>query len=839
MSLADRLLARLGGDPRTWRARALLRTGRLAFSRRIFGTSYAFQETSARARALPYMLRSTILPVAVALAVVVLMDVFNDDVIELAKDWHWAPISASTYDVLFEAVAGVTGVFLALYFTALSTVAATVYVNVPHDIRALIVRDRLGNVYVTGVAFTTALSVLLLIAHAVTGRAYELGPPVIGLFAAFSIFAFIRLGQRAFYLADPTLLANTLAYDFSSWFHRATDKGWRWEDPSFQEHFRRQAHKSVVSLGSLLAIGSAQPHLRGSSVRQLTTSIVALLVHYLGLRDRVPTTSRWFGERYEHKQWYLTDSTELETATSTSTALQPKAIPDVAWVEDALLGPLIDLVDADLDQEDYEGAYVVLGRFEPVWARLGERWSGMDVREWTRKLTDRVANRLATAGEPRMASRPALIPAIWDALAMLPMAAELGFHRNVTDRAVADLAQQLNSTDWDEKDAPYRLGVPRPVVGVLEKIQAGRRFEHAVDAEPTTRTPAWYVLELVFHAYEHAFQDQVNTLVALVTGWYPVTAKTLTEANMPDAAGAILSRGMEAAWKLERHIEHWQQIATELRAYEARPLRLDLVRPAWDWDSTSEAVREFRRELLRQLSASIPAHAARQRDPDIPDYLGEAVHRVGEAAFEALAENNDELFAQLFPTYFLGVLAIVSRIQGQVGDWQPSMASSAIAEPVIDAMDISGYALVFSELHGNSRLWETCTRPWGRYLQGDGADQRLRIIAAMHNYQRNLFAITHRAIGRTHWQMALNNILNALPREPTTHPFGNGWVRHDSALIRRIAPHDTFLGTTFHASDIFVVRFLSTLDGADGVDFGVADWVAKALTDAEDAEEPE
>jgi hypothetical protein len=793
VALVDRILAAFGGHQRTWRMRARVRKVRFVVSRRLFGTSYAFEEASARARALPYLLRNAILPVVIALLLVVIIDFVDGAVRDVARDWHWPPVAPSAYEVLLEAVAGVTGVFLALYFTAVSTVAASVYVNVPHDIRALIVRDRLGNLYVAGVAFTMAFSVVLLIARALTGRAYELGPPVVGLLAAFSIFAFIRLGQRAFYLADPTLLANTLAYDFGSWLRRATDSGRRWQDPSFQEHYRQQAHKSVTSLASLLAIASDQPHLRGGSVRQLTSATVGLLVRYLGVRDRVPTKSRWFGERYEHKQWYLTDSTEVDTATATATALQPRAVPDVAWVEDALMGPLVDLAEDDLRRGEYEDAYVVVSQLEPVWTRMGERWAASDVTRWLNQLTARVSARLA-ASELHPASRPALLPGIWDAVAMLPLAAELGFHRNVTARSVAQLTEQLESKDWSDNRAPYSIGAPRTVIGTLEALRAGRAFEIAVSAPELTRTPNWYVREVALHTYERAFREQINALVSLLASWYPTTANHLAEAKMYDAAGAVLSRGIEAAWKLRLHVAEWEGITSDLRA---GPLLVDLVRPNWAWDTTRQNITELRRELLRQLSASIPAHALRDPQSDVPDYLGEAVHRVGEACFETLADDDAELFAQLFPTYFIGVLSVVSRIQGQVADWQTSAATSAIAEPVVDALDLSGYALIYSELHGNPRLWDTCKASWTEYLEDEDGPRRLQIIAAMHNHQRNLFAITHRAIGRTRWQMALNEVLRDLPRVRTTDPFGNEEVRHHSTLIRRIAPDHDLVGSMF------------------------------------------
>jgi hypothetical protein len=822
MSVQDRLLARFGTRRRAWSIRARLRKARFSFSRRAFQTSYAFEETSVRVQAIPYLIRNAILPVALALALVVVMDLLDDALSDQVGDWGWGPVSKDAYDALIETVAAVTGVFLALYFTAVSTVAASVYVNVPHDIRALIVRDRLGNVYVMGVAFTMALSVLLLIAHALTGRTYELGPPVIGVFAAFSIFAFISLGQRAFYLADPTLLSGTLAYDFGSWFKRATVEGRRWDDPNFQELYRKRAQQSVESMSSLLAIGADQPHLRGASVQQLTAQITGLLTRYLTFRDLVPTRSRWFGERYEHKQWYLTDGTELDSATATATALHPQTVPYVSWVEDGLIGPLVDLIDGDLKHEDFEGAYVALGALERVWTQLGERWSANDAARWMATLTARVSDQFTPTTQSRVASRPALIPAIWDALAMLPMAAELGFHRNVTSRSVADLVKKLETTDWSKQTAPYRIGVPRPVVGVLEDMRAGRAFERAVDAPAPTQTPNWYVRELALHTYERAFQEEIVALVGLLADWYSTTAKKLADARMPDAVGAVLSRGIECVWKLERHVVEWEQIATDLRS---GPLLVDLVRPRWDWGAIRQKITDLRTDLLRQLSQSIPAQAFRQRDPEIPDYLGEAVHRVGEAAFEALMRNDDELFAEVFPTYLMGVLVIVDRIKPQVANWQPSLAATAISEPVADVMDLSGYAIIFSEFHRNPKLLEPCERAWRAYLGEPEGRDRLTSVAAMHWYQSNLFAITHRATARTRWQMAANSILSELPRSMPSHPFGHGEVQHRSALIRRIAPQGDLMFSAFNASDIFVVLFLRTLPGGEALDFGVADWI--------------
>lgn len=834
MPLEDRLITRFGQGPQIWRIRRTANRIRFLVARRRFGTTFAFREARSKFTALPYLLRNALVPVAVALVLVVLMDVFNADLQSVTQDFGWPPVNGDAYDVLFETIAAVTGVFLALYFTAVSNVAASVYVNVPHDIRALIVRDKLGNLYVTGVAFTMAVSVLLLVAHALTGRTYALAPVVGAGLAAFSIFAFIRLGQRAFYLADPTRLADTLANDFASWFQRARVDGWRASDRSFQEHYRRQARQTTDSLASLLAIAGDQPHLRGGSVRHLVNSVVRVLFHYLSLRNKIPSDSRWFGERYEHKQWFLSEGTELDMATETSTTLSPRAVPDISWVEDGLLAAIIELIDKDLGARDYEDAFMTVSALEPVWERLGRAWSAKEAIGWLDTTTDRALATFSVSSAVPLTERPGSIPAFWDSLAMLPMTLELGFHRDVSDRSLTELRKEIENADWEDDARPYEFGLPQAVVTELAQVQKSRGFEKAVAAPSETRTPGWYFRERAFFAYERAFREQIESLVDMLVAWYPATAERLQENALPDAAGAVISRGFEAVWKLERHAEDWQQMFEELRR---GPLLVDFVRLPWEWEEVHKKIGDLRAGLLRQFAASVPAQIGRRRDTAIPDYLGEAVHRISWGCFEALQNNDAELFKELFPTYLVGVLAIVDRIQPQVQEWQPSLAATAMSEPMADALDLSGYALIYSELHHNPALWEACERPWKGLLAGEDGTSRLRALAMMHLHEQNLFGITPRSTGRTRWQMALEHQLLELPRGASRHPFRSGPVQHDSPLIRRLAPEDDLGGMHLKAADVFVVRFLEVLPNAAGLDFGVRDWMADELRNVDDEED--
>lgn len=819
-----RLVTRFGREKRFWRLRRTVKRTRFRLLSLIWRLRFRFSETSAGAGALRSLLRDTTvgtLAAGIVLVALGLTDTFGRDVANFAG---LKPLHGSAYDTLLQTVASTTGVFLALYFTAVGAIAATVYAAVPHDIRSLIVRDRLGNTYVWGVAFTMALAVLMLIAHAGNRSAYELGLPIIGVGALFSIFAFIRLGQRAFYLADPTLMAGELGFQFLRWFDRAKHGGWRADEAAVQNHYRRQAKRAVDALVSLRRLASGQPHLHGQSSRQLTTRISKLLARYLSERHRVPTQSRWYGERYVHPQWYLTGYTNVQIAGATG-SLPPRTVPDVAWVESDLLRPLMNSVIADLKVADYDSAFSGLDAMTRVWLALGAVWSSELGTRWITELTQAILAAVAETANIEV-ERPELIPGALDVLGLAPLSLELGFHRSIVDRDVATLGDRIAASDWEAPDAAYAFSLPRPVVHTLEQIHDGLKFERADDGPAETMTPGWWVREMAMHSLEWAFHDEIEILVELLGSWYPGTADTLTGAGFHQAAAAVLARGEEAVRKLDAHMYSWEEIAGRIRG---EPL-LDLKRPTWDWSALQERTDQLHRDLDERLAKSIVYLAEVPENDDVPDFLGHAVHRTGEACFDALANGNDELFVTLFPPYFVGILTVTERLRQRVTRYHPQMAVTSMAGPLLDLLDIAGYALVYSELHRSPAPWESAKQLFDRYFTPPEGIDRMKLVAAMYAHEQAALGLTARSVLRHNWKRALSDQLRSLPRRPGGHEFDHGEVEHESRLIRRIAP-DPGLISSLHvdAGDIFVVRYLENMPVANGLDFGVTGWVAREL----------
>lgn len=839
--LKQRITASLGGRAVFWRARRYVRSRWFLATRWLFGTRRVASEANAYVSAGRYLARRSALSIGLAALLVLALHFVERGWSGLVSDLGLShtevgqaitrPIDRGSYAILLQSVAAVTGVFLALYFTAVSTVAATVYSEVPHDIRDLMLRDKLGNFYVRAVAFLSTLAVFLLVEESAGGAAYHLALPIVALLAAFAIFAFITLGQRAFYFSDPTVLSQLVVGDFLRWLSDAIAGGWRWTDASFQEHYRRRARRDLNSLNALLAFSRSHEFVRDDSERSVISWFVNLLQAYLARKATVPTRSRWFGETYEHRQWFLTESTAVSMANETASPLSPQTVPDVDWVEKQLLEPVLKAIGEDLRSRRGESAYVALDGLARAFEQFGLRLSAAAGFAWVATATEYVMDGIA--GAPEETAKPAvLVPVVAciDALAGLAVAIEVGLYRRLSQLDVPELTTKLTSSRWERDESPYELGLPRPVVETLEELQAGVKFEAEADSD--VRTPKWYIAEIARNRLAWCAHDEFEACLGHIEIWYPDAADQLAANNRPQAASAVLARGLEVAWKLERHLESLPAVADSLG--EAGVLG-ELRRPEWDWTALDQRVRAFRDEVLKRMAAAIPALAEQPSAKEIPDYLGQAVHRSGDGSFRALFDNDDALFRDLFPAYFGGALHIVERLRPQVSAWtNTNSAVTWMSEPIMDLIDLSGYALIFSEYHSNPALWTICRALWDDYLSGPNATTRLSLLAAVCGHHQNLFAISPRSVLRTQREMATTQLFGQLPREPGRPGFGGQPVIHESPLIRRIAPSGMHLIAYFDPEDVFVVRYLMTLPAATGLDFGITDDKVESLSELDD-----
>jgi hypothetical protein len=357
-------------------------------------------------------------------------------------------------------------------------------------------------------------------------------------------------------------------------------------------------------------------------------------------------------------------------------------------------------------------------------------------------------------------------------------------------------------------------------------------FEKAVDGHDVT--PLWYRAELVRQVEAEQIVDNTRALVSTGAELYRDSiSKTLSQEH-PWLAAAVISREWEYWHKVEGQLDTW---AEKWSAFSAGRRIEGLPWPAFDIEALRRNSNQRKEELLKLMSQQNMLLALFSRPEGFPDYAGQFLHTTGEVAFDTLITNHADLLKNIFKLYLVGCLVRFDNLRPKLGatDWRAQQEFKVAAAALLDVMNVSGYAKLLADYHGNESLWSVVVEAWNGYLAQKGDQSPMPLLAGAVALTETAFEIPHRGILRTTWQQKIARRLADVPRHDVFHRGYLGSdtvVDHTSALVRIFAQEP--LGSFHDGLDIFIAFYLRNLEGAKDLDFG---WKRRDLQESLDMEE--
>ena len=822
----DYMLAWLEPKKSFWRARSFFRNLLFLVQRLGFLLRKSSASVNKKTHTWHAMLKDTVWPTLWALLVGMVSYLFERNMsLFVSQSWirdniigyyFSHPLDEGNYTQLIAVIAGVAGVFLGLYFSTVGTVLSNAYSTVPASVRNLLLRDEFGNNYVRFISFLTAFSVVLLAFEACGAPPLHLALPVLLLMSCPAIFIFVHLGVRVLQLTDPTLFFHTPAAELVKASNNATCHGYQWADHSFQDFYHRQGFAAATTVVDLIRLADGKKELRDNSYPELISNSLALVIVYLDHKHEIPSTSAWYGTKYQYSQWYLSDSSQLEMATRTDTTLLPTNVPDTDWLENLIMDGVLNAWDNDATKTDDETLLGEVTNIPGLFEKLGYDWQVENGRKWYARISGSILNEVIRKDQSDTAEGKYSI-ALVDVIATLPMKIELGFFHAVNEIDIGRLRDDMMRMDWSRPDSPYQFRFPPKTITTLEELQKGIAFEKKTGS--ATLTPNWYVVESAFHSFELELKEQWQTITSLLEFWYPRLGKALSDAQKYKSSLTVYSRALEVSWKIDNHSLVLQTLCEALR----KDQKIDFMKQAeWDWDSEKQKLDSFRVMAVDGQADLIPQlWDTHKPDPDLPDFFGGAVHRTGEECYKALTNQDDHEFERMFRPYFYGILGIDESVRIQARDGAPYYAATRISDPILELFDISGYARIYSEYHQDPGLWETCKSVWDTYLENSPQTlETLAFISQVHQSQG--LPMPARDSLRSNRQYQLLQLLKKLPTKPNIGYITHPRVVHPSKLIRNIAPITFDIPIlNIDAIDVFTIEYLMNFDTKKTLDFGV------------------
>ena len=350
-----------------WKTRRTLSHFAFINYRTLFRVRHRIREEKATTKSLMGDILGNLLWVT---CIAIVLQVSNPYFVAWLTERGFTISKGSSYGTLLATVIGAGGVFIGLYYAAISNVCSAIYARAANSIQDLLIHERVGIAYIRFIAMFTFFGVCLFVFHAVGGEPIILAMPLLLLGAGLTIIGVIRLGLRAFYLPDPTILSHVILKQLQECHIQMQVGGYRWSDSSFQSHAHRTAQTAINTLTTVSDITAKDPYLNGRPFADLCKHLLSFLCHYETGKKSIPTNSLSYQQRYVHPDWYRTGDTETSMGYQTATGLQPKPVSDPRWIESTILPIVKRCLEINIKDNRYAIVNELLGYLDVYSQRL-------------------------------------------------------------------------------------------------------------------------------------------------------------------------------------------------------------------------------------------------------------------------------------------------------------------------------------------------------------------------------------------------------------------------------------------------------------------------------------
>ena len=804
-----------------WKAKVVF--ARLAFSgyRGLFGIRHRFREEGTTTKSLLSLLRLTLGDLVLALSLAAGLQISNPYLAPWFTNQGFTIPTESDYGTLLAAVISGGAVFIGLYYAAISAIGGAIYARVPNNIRELLAQERVGSAYMRFLAVFTYFGVCLLAFHSAGLKPVVSAVPLVLLGAGLAIIGFVRLGARAFYLFDPTSLSSRLFEQLQRCHAQVQAGSYRWSDQSFQRHAYGRARDAVDTLAAVSGITAQETHLNGRPFAGLCANLLLFLCRYETVKKSIPTDSLWYEQRYVHSDWYRTDDTATSIAHQTATGLQPRSVSDPKWVESAILPIVQRCLELNAKARRYDIVNDLLNYLDAYAQQLAKERQVEPALDLIRDVFSWCEALIFATGDGTADEESLEHIGICGQIAGMPVNVLLAYVRTIESDGRDAVRQRIRQITWKSEKSIYKTGFAVHVLKQLEWLRPRLEFEERVEGHVIS--PLWYLQELITQAEAENHAAAMICFHNEACKLYERWIKTAISSQHPWLAAMMISRESEYWHKLAYHMAAMNQLWNDLNS--DRRLE-ELSWPSVASDDLTRKRQQRETELLKLMSVqSVRLSLISSSRPDsFPDFAGQFLHTIGEAVFSAMCRNDCDTVELLFKSYFDGSLLQFDRLRPQEtgSDWQRQTDIKVAVAPLLDLMDISGYAYFLSDYHGTPHLQELIANTWDEYLKQDAAN-RIQFLAEAVSLTESAFEIAHRGVNRTRWKQILEQRLKNVERREVAWdidgPFRNfdSDIKHKSPLVRIFA-RDIAM-TLYDGIDVFLYEVHSPTKRGKGYEF--------------------
>jgi hypothetical protein len=719
------------------------------------------------------------------------------------------------------AIASISGIFLGLYFTAISGIASNYLLRAPQDVKRFFLTEPRGYQYVRTITITAVISIFYILASKILGiTIHPVGIAFLSILAAYIVIRFWQVGTDVFYALEPQYALPWITKNIFDSTKQVTPPSFQWSQPAIQNHHRKLTTANLELINNLISFGKQEMKVSDEQLITAIRYIGGLMFVYSDLKSKIPTNSLWYEIKNQFQNWAFASSTEIVIALNTGTPINPKVIKSYTWFEEKSLDTAVEILKNFIVEK--KTAMVLRGHevFADVVESYGKNFDEQSLKLLLKKLED--VNYSIYSIKPDETQQHIYKEqlAFIDSQGRLAIAAVLGLSKYLDKKSCKEITNSISNIRWLEPGNIYAVELPATILSRLESIAKDLGNEKIIEGKIVSKE--WYIQTLCVQQYLFSLQKYFEYLKSLHADYFqPKLDKLLTE-NQLVLAVQLIQRWIEFTKKYSRLV---YIIKKHVEEYSKFHYLKDLPWPDFRIDDEVKNASEREREVVDKLIQLLPKLKILITGDDLPDYFGQALVSGIEACYESCENNTPERLKKILPAVFDASLAAYEKTSQKVQEWSEEESKIIYStEPLVNLFEISGYAKLYSELYQNKELWEVIKNLWDIYLTTVDAKKVIKFIVAIASYRATIFKIMPQAMLRSNWQIAFNQKMRerGLPVFPDrdSYDFVNDRrsPNHVSPLIRAIARSGGLMGLNI-GQEVFFATYLSHHEAAEDIEF--------------------
>jgi hypothetical protein len=775
------------------------------FKKRIFELSKRLDSTNESFSIFRTILKSISLQIFLAIFLVAMLEIIerllsiHSGVIEqflpnmvyhrLALIFNQIQIDSGTFTSILGILAQIAGIFLGLYFTAISIVISTIYPDAPSDVRSLLLQEKIGNTYLKNIALLGGVAIFLLALNTLGFRPGILNLFLIIFLGLIAIFSFVIIGTRTFNFFDPAALVRLLIPNLHRLIHSAGPSEFQWQDPPFQSHYQEQAENRLNTYLNILSLAIKKEAPR-KTLSELAYHALYLLRSYAEEKSHIPSNSYWFKRTYKYQGWLTAGYPSVNIAISTGTTLQPKTVPDMMWFEARIEEIITKIMQTFFENGEIRNAYELFNEMQNTMNFLAENFA-IEESIHLFKVSELIVctqiheMKLDIDDLEDNDEQSRLKIGLVDLYGLGLMNILVDFSKRL-QKTTDSFASGISKIKWNQPKTIYTTILPRKVVEQLEHIQECLEFE--LEVEGHIISPLWYQQQTGALAFVNFLSRIVDDLIKELESVFADEVEALISNKQYVFAVQLIQRGLEACEKFRVHLREIKKCFNQL---------VDLQRvenitwPIIEWDNLDKRINDVNEKLFIAFAQTIPISAKFPQPGKWPDYFGQAYCVLSDRCSQAMFRDNELLFQKIFPPFFNSCSLAYDRTLDQLRGYDETIRFDFSTESIEDMLEISGYAIIYSELEGR-KYWEIARKEWDDWFaRHPDPKVLLKFIYSVIELRESRLAFFPRDDYRVNWKQSLEQrlrkekLLDGIScRYPV--PDDDSLPQHPSAIIRAL-----------------------------------------------------